>query len=172
MFACSFFFTFPAAYRFLRESSLVILPHPNYLKTFNLKNLNCDINESLKKYLGEKCQNLQPYERYVCLLLDEIYVKPKFTYTENDIVGLAKNTSEVEAATTLQAFMIKSLLSHNKDIAAMVPVKNLNSEFLFNITLKVLNLLLCTGYIVICIISDNNRVNVKFFEQLSGGKVI
>lgn len=172
MFACSFFFSFPAAYRYLRDTNLVILPHPNYLKKFNLKNLNCDINESLQKYLSEKCQNLEPHERFVSLLLDEIYVKPKFNYTENDVVGMAKNVSELEAATTLQAFMIKSLLSHNKDIAAMIPVKKLNSEFLLQTTLKVLNLLLTTGYVVISIISDNNKVNVKLFQELSGGKVI
>lgn len=53
--------------------------------------------------------------------------------------------------------MIKSILSHNKDVVALLPVKSLDSEFLFQSTLKILKLLTE----VVCIIADANKVNVN-----------
>ena len=53
--------------------------------------------------------------------------------------------------------MIKSILSHNKDVVALLPVKSLDSEFLFQSTLKILKLLTE----VVCITADANKVNVN-----------
>ena len=57
--------------------------------------------------------------------------------------------------------MIKSILSHNKDVVALLPVKSLDSEFLFQSTLKILKLLTEVGFEVVCIIADANKVNVN-----------
>jgi CO/xanthine dehydrogenase Mo-binding subunit len=46
------------------------------------------------------------------------------SYKGGRIVGMASNAVGSEAS-TVQAFMMCSLLSSNKDVAAMVPVKNL-----------------------------------------------
>jgi hypothetical protein len=67
-------------------------------------------------YLTKKAEHLNTHERFISLYLDEIYVKPKITYTSGQIVGLADNTNNFEAATTIQAFRFKSILSKNKDI--------------------------------------------------------
>lgn len=164
--AATFFFSFPAAYRFLRDLKLLVLPHMSYLKTFNLSSIDGCINRPLEMYLETKCQALKSYERLGILLLDEIYVKPKITYKGNKVVGMAKNSNELQTATTVQTFMFKSILSDNKDVVAMLPVKNLNSDFLFHSTLQVLSLLNHVGYEVVAIISDNNKVNVKCYKAL------
>jgi hypothetical protein len=166
--AGTFLFTFPSAYTFLREQNIVKLPHPFYLKTFNLHIINGEINESLKNYLPQKANTIENHEKKVCLLFDEIYVKPKIIYTGNNVIGVASNSDIFQAASTLQVFMIKSLLSHNKDVVALLPVKNMNSQFLYEQTTKVLTLLHNCGYEVVTIITDNNKVNVKLLTQLSG----
>jgi hypothetical protein len=81
--ACTFLFTFPTAYKFLREQNIVQLPNSFYLKTFNLYNVNGEINECLKYYLTQNANTIENHEKKVCLLLNEIYVKPKIIYTGN-----------------------------------------------------------------------------------------
>ena len=49
----------------------------------------------------------------------------------------------------MQTFMICSLLSTNKDIATMIPVKKLNASYLTKLTRKVSNKLENEGYFVL-----------------------
>ena len=86
------------------------------------------------------------------------------------IVGKASN-DPLNEATTVQNFMICSLLSPNKDVAAVVPVKNLTTAYLKECTEQVLNMLESAGYFVFCFISDNNRVNRNMFAELCGGSL-
>ena len=66
-------------------------------------------------------------------------------------------------------FVICSLLSSKKDIAALVPVKNLTAARLKDLTLSVISTVEKAGYKVVCIICDNNRVNGNMFAMLCGG---
>jgi hypothetical protein len=86
-------------------------------------------------YLRNKAASLQPHERYIILLLDEIHANPKRSYKSGGVVGLASNRPD-EEATTVQAFMMCSLLSSNTDMGALVPVKNLNASYLKECTQK------------------------------------
>ena len=87
------------------------------------------------------------------------------------MTGMAVN-SPLEQATTVQTFMLLSLLSPNKDVAAMVPVKNLTADNLKQYTLQVIEILENCGYFVFCLISDNNRVNRNMFTQVCGGSLV
>ena len=55
--------------------------------------------------------------------------------------------------------MIASLLSKQKDVVAIIPVKNLNRELLASLCRQMLQLLYNVGFTVVCLISDNNRVS-------------
>jgi len=112
---------------------------------------------------------MEPHERHVILLLDEIYVKSKATYKGGSVTGMASNVPS-EQASTVQTFLAFSLLSANKDVAAMVPVKNLTAEYLKVCTPEVLIMLEKAGYFVFCLISDNNRVNRNMFTGFCGGE--
>jgi hypothetical protein len=90
------------------------------------------------------------------LLLDEIYVQPRATYTGGHVIGMAVN-SPLEQATTVQTFMLCSLLSSNKDVAALVPVKNLTAKNLKQYTLQVIVILEKCGYSGFCLMSDNKN---------------
>jgi hypothetical protein len=80
----------------------------------------------------------------------------------------------LEQATTVQTFNFCSLLSSNKDVAALVglPVKNLTAENLKQYTLQVIEVLEKCGYFVFCLISDNNRMNRNMFTDLCGGSLV
>src|SRR5688572_19396963 len=116
----------------------------------------------------KKCQLLEPHERYVTMLLDEIYVQPKVSYKGGTVKGFAANC-DMTQATTVQAFMICSILSRRKDIAALVPVKNLTAPYLKDITMHVIRMVEKAGFRIVCLISDNNRVNGNMFRLLCGG---
>lgn len=93
------------------------MPHPNYLKTFNIGSLNSgSIQEN---YLSGKLKLLQPQEKYVNLLLDEIYVKPSVSYKGNKLEGFAQNTDNHQLANTVLTLMITSILSSNKDVVGL-----------------------------------------------------
>jgi len=152
------------------RSSVLSLPHVSYLKRLSsVFSLSSGLQDNEHAhYLQEKAQVLQPHERHVMLLLDEIYVNPKTTYKGGSVSGAAVN-SPGEEATTVQTFMICSLLSANKEVVAMVPVKSLTAEYLKTCTLKVLGMLDKVGFNVFCLLSDNNRVNRNMFAELCGG---
>ena len=73
-------------------------------------------------------------------------------------------------ATTIQAFMITSLLSKYKDVVALFPVCNLTADLLLTYANNVLSLLHECGFIVFCLISDNNRINRNMFINMCGGE--
>jgi len=48
----------------------------------------------------------------------------KVSYKAGTVEGFAED-SNMSQASTVQAFMISSILSHMKDVAALIPIKNL-----------------------------------------------
>lgn len=170
----TFLYIFPGAYKHIRSAKLFTMPHPKYLATFTFKLgiNNSGIESGHFNYLKKKIKLLDVREKYCCLLLDEIYVKPHVTYKAGKIEGLVvNNSSQIEPATTIQAFMISSIFSKYKDVVGLFPVKNLNSSLLLDLTMQILKLLTAVGFKVVCVISDNNRVNRNVFEKLCGGSL-
>jgi hypothetical protein len=152
--------------------SVLSLPHVSYLKRLStVFSLSGGLDENTHyEYLKQKAELLQEHDRHVILLLDEIYVEPKTTYKGGCVTGMATN-SPLHEATTVQTFMVCSLMSKNKYVAAMVPVKNLTAAYLKECTLQVIAMLEKAGYLVFCLISDNNRVNRNMFTELCGGSL-
>jgi hypothetical protein len=169
--AFRFFAISASVYRRLR-STVLSLPHVSYLKRLSsVFSLSGELNDSSHcEYLKQKAGLLQPHERHVILLLDEIYVAPKTSFKGGCLSGMAAN-SPLEQASTVQTFMLCSLLSPNKDVAAMVPVKNLTAAYLRDCTQRVIRMLESAGYLVFCLISDNNRVNRNMFTEMCGGSL-
>ncbi|GBM88223.1 hypothetical protein AVEN_206343-1 [Araneus ventricosus] len=140
--AAKFYFCYPAAYSFIRSSKILILPHPVYIKK---------LSNALK---GPK----------------EIYVNPGLNYKGGKLLGKAENANQ--QANTIQAFTITSLFSKYKEIVALVPMKNQTADDLYCQTLKVLQMLNDCKYNVLCLISDNNRINRNMFTQMCQGNLV
>ena len=112
-----------------------------------------------------KVKYLNPKELHVNILLDEIHIKPCITYKNSKLSGA---TDKGATATSLHCVMISSLLSSNKDVAALIPAKNLTAENLCNILKSLLKRLVEAQYNVISIISDGNRINKKLLTLFAG----
>jgi hypothetical protein len=67
--------------------------------------------------------------------------------------------------------VIRYVLSANKDMAAMLPVKGLTADYLTECTLRTVKMLEDIGYFVLCLVSDNDRVNRNMFTNLCGGEL-
>ena len=163
----------PQTYSLIR-STFLTLPHPSYLKKImSVFNIDSGLkNESgHEEYLKQKCQKLSQAERTVILMVDEIHVSNQMSYKQGRLVGTAVNCSVISDASTAQVFMISSLMCKSKDVVAIIPVKNLTASLLQDMILKVLEILNNIGYSVICVISDNNRVNRSAFTLICGGNL-
>lgn len=101
----------------------------------------------------------------MCLLLDEIYVDSKIEYKGNVITGYASNN--VEAAKTIQSFMINSTFGRMTEVVKLIPVKNMSRRELFDLTLDVVRFVQMSRFKVLCILSDNNRINQHLFNLFS-----
>jgi hypothetical protein len=103
--AFRFFAIYAPIYRRLR-STVLTLPRMSYLKRLSsVFSLSGELNDSSHlEYLRQKAALLQPHERHVILLLDEIYVAPKTSFKGGCLTGMAAN-SPLEQATTVQTFI-------------------------------------------------------------------
>lgn len=105
-----------------------------------------------------------------CLLLDEIYVKPEITFKDGKVGSLVVNDQNApELASTVQVLMIYSIMSKYKEVVGLFPIKYLSSDMLFALKNLVIKLLTEIGFKVVCLISDNNRVNRNRFERFCAG---
>lgn len=167
-----FYTSYPAGYRFLRDSQYLTLPSPNYLSSFNKGNIQTG---AAAQYLKQQFLFLEPQEKYVDLLLDEVYVKPQISYKGDNILGVADNlqaSSSIQAATTVQVFMISSLLSKYTDVVGLYPIKRLDSDYSADLLDDILSLLHEIGFEVIDVVSDNNAVNSRAFKLIAKSNII
>jgi len=89
--------------------------------------------------------------------LDEIHIRTSVTCKNGKLTGV---NDEGEIATSIHCFMISSLLSKNKDVAALVP------ETLSILLKSVIKTVTLSGYSIIIVITDGNRINKKCFIYL------
>jgi hypothetical protein len=123
----------PHAYKFLRNSGQLILPHPKTIKcicnklltdpTLEERNSFCSYAKTIYKYLKED-------EKTMILLMDEIHVQPYLDYKGGNIVGKASNSNSL--ANTAYVFMISSVKSAFKEVVHISPSCNIDHKTLFN----------------------------------------
>lgn len=160
------YITSPAAYQKLRDTYLV-LPSLRYLRHLS-SNVSNEKGLLTNSFLEKEVSSLNDKDRIVNLLIDEIHVKSKLSYRSGKLIGQAANNTD-DLANSIQCFMIASVMSSHKMIVGMLPVKKLDSEFLLEGTKNVLRNLCSSGFNVVSVISDNNRINRKMFSLLAEG---
>ncbi|KAH9384172.1 hypothetical protein HPB48_026165 [Haemaphysalis longicornis] len=92
-------------------------------------------------------------------MVDEIHIKPFFDYKGGNITGAAHNSKE--PANSALVFMVQSLAGTFKEVAHIVPVRGADGEFLHTLLRDVICGLEKIGYKIICVVTDNNKVNGK-----------
>jgi hypothetical protein len=153
----------PQAYRFIRKSNIINLPHHNTIQrlsaSFDLNPRKEQIDCNFLYYIRNKFSLLEDCDKLIILMLDEIHLKEYVEYKGGNIVGICYNNNS--CASSAHVFMIKSVLSKFKDVVHVLPVKTLTSEDLHKFIRKVIVGLEDIGFNVLCVITDNNSVNRK-----------
>lgn len=157
----------PHAYRFIRFSGNIVLPHPTTIhrvcSSYNFNPGEEQKNVNFLKYINYKAGHLQEHDKRVNLMVDEIYVKPFCDYTGGNIVGMAFDSTNM--ATSAHVFMISSITSSYKDVVHILPVKSITYVQLYDFMKRVIVTLEKLGFCVVSIITDNNAINRKAVSQ-------
>jgi len=120
----------------------MMLPRSSYLRQlsscFTQTATALSGKSARSQHLKKKCSVLANHERLCVLMTDKIYVSPKTAYNGGGLQGFDTNYQTVEPVQTL---MLASIFSKNKDVAALQPVKNLDTSFLHDSVIKVLKMI-------------------------------
>jgi len=143
-------------YRRLQQMEILTLPSVR-----KLQQLNGSINkQSIVSYLKLRESKLNQFEKYVILILDEIYIKKKVEYFNGCLYGYSNSG---ELASTVLCFMISSLCGQYRDIVKMVPLARINSDIIYQNCLNILNELNQLDFQVVALCADNHASNRSLF---------
>nr|XP_054933828.1 uncharacterized protein LOC129387969 [Dermacentor andersoni] len=163
VFASLLFTISPQAYRFLRSSMKLKMPHPDTIKrlcsSYDVRPETEQQECSFLSYAKRIVSTYKEHEKSVTLMIDEIHLQSFFDYKAGLVTGAAVNSST--AAKTPHVFMIQSLLSSNKDVVHMLPVAQIDAKALHDFLRKIVLDLEASGFRIIAVISDNNSINRK-----------
>ncbi|XP_035218201.1 uncharacterized protein LOC118191504 [Stegodyphus dumicola] len=159
--ASMFYLLSPQAYKFVRQSGNLILPHPSTIHKISSK-LNVNPQKETDDmlflaYAKQKACYLKEHELYVSLMMDEIHIRPFLDYKSGDIVGIGQEVDNL--ASSAHVFMIQSILCCFKDVVHILPSKKMTAEVLFTVLKKIIVGLEAIGFKVIVVVSDNNSIN-------------
>ncbi|GBM85554.1 hypothetical protein AVEN_199751-1 [Araneus ventricosus] len=163
---CSLFYSMaPHAYKFVRKSGYILLPHPVTLRNICMPINICPKQNELHflRYIKQKLQFIGSADKTVILQIDEMHIKPYFDYKRGNISGLCFNSEN--AATSVVTFMISSILSSYKDVVHILPISKITADALHACIKQIVVGLDGIGFKVICVITDNNSVNQKAMSQ-------
>ncbi len=161
--------TSTALYRqFLREDCLT-LPTVRHLDNLSKAlTTTTGLPKTTLNYLEARYGKLNEREKYVVLMLDEIYCAERAEYAGGKFFGNIENGM----CRTVLCFMIKSIGGKYSDIVAMYPVKNLDSTKILQEFNCVVEALTGIGFKVAAISVDNASPNRKFYvEGLCSGNL-
>lgn len=156
-----------AAYNLLRN---FILTHKRYLQYLS-SNITITPDNGIKNenYLVNISSNLTTKEKVVILLIDQIYISSKLQYRSNRLAGYASNSNEL--AKTILAFMISSAFGKFSEIIKLLPVHNITRDEMVPITYRIIEFIQKCGFEIICIVTDNHRINRNMFNKLSNNSI-
>ena len=118
-------------------------------------------------YLKLRASKLNAIEANVLLIIDEIYVAKRVEYCAGEVQGL---TGDGAVASTLLAFMVKSLVGKYKDVVALYPIAKLTANKQNECYNEVMAMLRKVGLNVVALSVDNATTNRKFYiDHLCGG---
>ncbi|KAH9376537.1 hypothetical protein HPB48_006622 [Haemaphysalis longicornis] len=158
VFASLFYTISPHAYKFVRSTGKLTLPHPSTImrlcSDYNASPAKEQNGEGFLGYMKKRAKLLEPHERYVTLMMDEIHIQQYFEYKGGSLTGTASNSSE--AAKTAHVFMTQCLLSSHKDVAHILPVFSIDASQLHEVLRKVILGLEEAGLTVVAVVTDKN----------------
>ena len=124
----------------------------------------CNSLES-ENFLKSVFDNLESNKKRCILEIDEMYVKSALSYHGGKMIGKAVD-DESKLARTILGIMIKCQFGGPKFLFKALPIFNLNSNFLKEVTLEIITAINNQGGKVTAILTDGHKINQKFFDLL------
>lgn len=119
-------------------------------------------------YLKKRAESLNPRERLVSLIIDEVYSARQVEYMNGQFFGNENH----EPTKTLLCMMLKGIASKYSDIVVMVPLTTINAKVIKEWWTKVLEATTPLGFDVVATLVDAHSSNRRFYiEELCGGKL-
>lgn len=179
-------FCSPKAYAFIQRNKILKLPCKSTLATF-IGNVSCDtgITPLIRERLKNEIKNLNPHEKYVSIIVDEMAIKSQMQYDSKLDVFLGQEDvskhvqkscnessgKKVQLANSMLFFMIQGLSTNYRIPVAYFFSKQLCGRDLHALTLNVLKEVEAIGFSVVRIVADNHKTNVCMMKLLAGGKL-
>ena len=165
--ATELFCVSPAAYRMLRNSGAICLPHGNRIREL-LSYASDDTN--LEKLFAE----LKPEQRLVNLLFDEVKLVSAVRFTGGHMMGYATNDPDSPNTLATSALVFEIICHHGgpRYIFRVHPTHKLNAPQLLVMMMEAVASITAKGGTVISLISDNCGTNRGVYKLMGGpGKV-
>ena len=160
--------TSTALYKQLLREDCLTLPSLSLLTKLS-KSVTTDtgISQASVGYLSARFSKLNAREKYVVLMLDEIYCAERAEYASGRFFG-----STGEMCKTVLCFMVKSIGGSYSDVVALFPVRNLDAKRIHQEFLVVMKELAAIGFQVTAVSVDNASPNRRFYvEELCSGNL-
>ena len=162
--ACMWYSVSPALYRQIQADGVLQLPSIRYVKQLSgAVTADFTLSEATVAYLKARISKLQPKDRAVNLILDEVFAFKTVQYSGGSFFGNENN----KITKTLLCLMIKSVAGGYRDVVAMSPIDELNAEKIHTIwrdTVKKLTIDLQVD--VVATTADNHNSNMKHFKKI------
>ena len=176
------------AYELLRSSGIIKLPSQRTLRDYthfvsSKPGFSADLDKQLIKQSNST--NLEPHQRHVCLVADEMYVKEDLVYNKftGELIGFANlgdinehlirleleitNSTDEALAKTLFFFMVRGLFIHLNFPYAAFPCKCAKGDQLVPLFMEAIFRIELCGLHVDAITLDGNSVNRRFFQIMA-----
>jgi len=156
--------TSPAAYRLLRNSNVILLPHEKLVRDLMTRSFQ-------DHYIKSLIEKLQPKQRLVNILFDEVKLKRALRFSGGHILGHAANLSQ-DLATSALVFEMICHYGGPRLVIRIIPVSCLSAEQLKAFLLESASLISNQGGSIVSFICDNCPLNQRAYKLLGGpGKV-
>lgn len=102
-------------------------------------------------------KQLKDDQKALALMTDEIYLKPYFNYKAVTVAGASRNSDD--PAKSAHAFMVRSILSSNKDVVHILAASSIKGDELHCFSRKLIIRLENIGFKMIAVVTDKNSMN-------------
>lgn len=172
----------PKGYNFIRQKKLLTLPSSMTLKRYiGPFTGEYGITSLIRDRLKEESSNLNDYEKFCSLVIDEMAIQQNLTYDMkcDTFFGLKTNNENEEnrnqgppqLANKLLCFLINGLSTSYRIPCGYYFPKQLIGKDLFRLTNEVLTEVEKCGFVIIRIVADNHKVNTAMFRMFGNGKL-
>ena len=164
VFAVELFGVSPAAYRMLRRSKSIVLPREKRVREVLGK------TES-EENLSNLFKSLDPEQRLVNILFDEVKLISTIRLTAGHVIGMAENNSEKVAS---HALVIELVCHHGGPswVMRVIPVACMKALELKKVLMETITSVRKSGGLPLALIGDNASTNQSAYRLMGGPGII